>query len=82
MGTDIICGLLWSVVVLFFASLITFAIAYAVPGYAAKSMNGPHATPEVLQRVRAERGLDKPLHVQYERYMRRFLQFDPQQCRR
>ena len=73
MGKYIIRRLLWAVVVLFFVSLITFVIGYAVPGDAAKSMAGPHATPDVLQRVREEKGLDKPLFVQYERYMRDLL---------
>ena len=76
MGKYLVRRLLWSVVVLFFVCLITFVIAYAVPGDAAKSMAGPHATPEVLQRVRAEKGLDKPLYVQYERYMRGLLRGD------
>src|SRR5512140_620502 len=69
MGKYIVRRLLWAVVVLFFVSLITFMIAYAVPGDAAKTMAGPHATPEVLKRVRADKGLDKPLYVQYRIYM-------------
>lgn len=73
MGKYVVRRLLWAVVVLFFVSLITFAIGYAVPGDAAKSMAGPHATPDVLQRVREEKGLDKPLYVQYKRYMSNLL---------
>jgi len=36
----------------------------------------------VSQRVRAVKGLDKPLYMQYECYRRRLLQFDSQQHRR
>ena len=60
MGKYLVRRLLWSVVVLFFVCLITFVIAYAVPGDAAKSMAGPHATPEVLQRVRQEVAVLQP----------------------
>jgi peptide/nickel transport system permease protein len=49
------------VVVLFFVSLITFLLAFAVPGDPAKSIAGTHATPEVLARIRRELGLDLPI---------------------
>jgi len=61
--------LLWMVVVLFFVSLITFLLAFAVPGDPAKSIAGTHATPEVLDRIRRELGLDKPLWTQYGLYL-------------
>jgi len=57
------------VVVLFFVSLITFLLAFAVPGDPAKSIAGTHATPEVLDRIRRELGLDKPLWTQYGLYL-------------
>ena len=51
MGKYVVRRLLWMVVVLFFVSLITFLLAYAVPGDPAKSIAGPHATPETLARI-------------------------------
>jgi hypothetical protein len=57
------------VVVLFFVSIITFLLAFAVPGDPAKSIAGTHATPEVLQRIRTELGLDQPIYVQYGQYL-------------
>jgi peptide/nickel transport system permease protein len=57
------------VVVLFFVSLITFLLAFAVPGDPAKSIAGTHATPEVLDRIRRELGLDLPLWKQYGLYL-------------
>jgi len=76
MGKYIVRRLLWMVVVLFFVSLITFLLAYAVPGDPAKSVGGLHATPDVLDRIRVELGLDKPLWEQYGIYLKSLLQGD------
>ncbi len=76
MGKYIVRRLLWMVVVLFFVSLITFLLAYAVPGDPAKSVGGVHATPDVLERIRVELGLDKPLWEQYGIYLTNLLQGD------
>ena len=65
MGKYIVRRLLWMVVVLFFVSLITFLLAFAVPGDPAKSIAGTHATPEILARIRHTLGLDEPLWKQY-----------------
>ncbi len=69
MGKYIVRRLLWMVVVLFFVSLITFLLAFAVPGDPAKSIAGTHATPEVLDRIRRELGLDQPIWKQYGLYL-------------
>jgi len=69
MGKYVVRRLLWMVVVLFFVSIITFLLAFAVPGDPAKSIAGTHATPEVLQRIRRELGLNLPLWKQYGLYL-------------
>jgi peptide/nickel transport system permease protein len=69
MGKYVVRRLLWMVVVLFFVSLITFLLILAVPGDGAKSMAGPHATPEILARIRHYWGLDKPVWTQYGLYL-------------
>jgi len=69
MGKYIVRRLLWMVVVLFFVSLITFLLAFAVPGDPAKSIAGTHATPEILARIRHTLGLDEPLWKQYGLYL-------------
>ena len=56
MGKYVVRRLLWMVVVLFFVSIITFLLAFAVPGDPAKSIAGTHATPEVLERIRTVAG--------------------------
>ena len=76
MGKYLVRRLLWVVVVLFCVSVITFLIAFAVPGDPAKSIAGVHATPEVLERIRTELGLDKPVYEQYWIYLQNLLQGD------
>ncbi len=76
MGKYLVRRLLWVVVVLFFVSVITFLLAYAVPGDPAKSIAGVHATPEVLERIRDELGLNKPVYEQYWIYITNLLQGD------
>ena len=69
MGKYVARRLLWMVVVLFFVSLITFLLAFAVPGDPAKSIAGTHATPEILAKIRHYYGLDKPIWTQYGIYL-------------
>ena len=69
MGKYIVRRLLWMVVVLFFVSLITFLLAFAVPGDPAKSIAGTHATPEILVKIRHNLGLDLPIYRQYGLYL-------------
>ncbi len=76
MGKYITRRLLWMVVVLFFVSLITFLLAFAVPGDPAKSIAGTHATPEILQRIRHNLGLDLPIWRQYGLYLWHLAQGD------
>ncbi len=57
-------------------SIVTFTVARLVPGDPVKLAAGPRASPEEIQRLREEFGLDKPLVVQYLEYMRGVLQGD------
>ncbi len=69
MSKYVVRRLLWMVVVLFFVSLITFLLFFAVPADPAKSIAGTHATPDVLAKIRHELGLDLPIYRQYAVYM-------------
>lgn len=68
--------LVGAVVVLIGISIITFIIAYAVPGDPARAIVGEKASEEVVKQVRHELGLDQPLHVQYFAYVNRLLHGD------
>ena len=59
--------LLQTVPVLFGVSLLAFAIMHVVPGDPVRLIAGPDAPESVVQRVRAELGLERPLYVQYRR---------------
>jgi peptide/nickel transport system permease protein len=68
-GKYLVRRCLWMVVVLFFVSLITFLLVYAVPANKAKSIAGTKASPEVLARITKEYGFDKPVYEQYGIYV-------------
>ncbi len=55
--------------VLFFVSVIIFALINLVPGDAARLFLGQEATPEALTALRHQLGLDRPPYVQYLRWV-------------
>lgn len=61
--------LLMLVLVLFGLSLITFLMVNLTPVDPVIMWGGEKASPEVLEKVRAEFGLDQPIWVQYIRYI-------------
>src|SRR5208282_4340256 len=62
--------------VLIGTSIITFAIAFVIPADPAVTMAGAKADPQTLATIRHELGLDRPLYVQYARYLDRALHGD------
>ena len=61
----IIRRLLQLFIVLFGVSVITFVMLYVIPGDPARMLAGKNATPEKIQAIRVQKGLDKPVYVQY-----------------
>ena len=59
----------WALVTLWLVVSGSFALAYLLPADPARMVAGPHASPETIARIRVELGLDKPLPVQYARYL-------------
>ena len=55
--------------VLWGMSLVTFSISHVVPVDPAAAAAGMEGSPEVIERIRKELGLDQPLYEQYLRYM-------------
>src|SRR5207247_10034106 len=51
--------------VLFGASLVVFFMMHLTPGDSAQAMLGPLASKELLEELRQELGLNKPVYVQY-----------------
>jgi ABC-type dipeptide/oligopeptide/nickel transport system permease component len=56
--------------VLFGISIVTFLLIHAIPGDPVRTIIGAKATPEVIERVRAEYGLDRPVLVQYGHFLK------------
>lgn len=57
-------------------TIITFTLTYFLPGNPAMVKAGPFATPEYLALMEKEMGLDKPIYVQYWRYLSGVMQGD------
>ena len=76
MGTYIARRLLWTPVLLVIVSFITFALGQFGPGDPIQILMGQHSDPEVVQRIREQRGLDDNIAVQYTRYIGNVFQGD------
>lgn len=68
--------LLYLIPLLIAISLLVFLMIRLIPGDPAQIKLGEKGTEEDLKRMREELGLDKPLHIQYWRYLKRLLQGD------
>ncbi len=64
------------VATLFFVSVLVFVVIRILPGDPALVMLGPEVSPDVVARVRAAMGLDRPIPVQYADWLRRALTGD------
>ena len=58
-----------SAIVLLGLSILIFGISRILPGDPARMSLGPYATQEQVDQLRTEMGLEKPLPVQYGRYL-------------
>jgi peptide/nickel transport system permease protein len=61
--------LLLLVPILLGLSILVFGWIHLLPGSPAEALLGEHATPQAVAQIRHQYGLDKPLYVQYWRYL-------------
>ena len=73
---QVVNRLVLSVPVLVGVLLLGFALLQLVPGDPAVVLAGPTATQEVVDRIRVEMGLDRPVLVQFGGYLGRLVQGD------
>ena len=74
MITYIVRRLLWSVLLLFVISFLTFIIFYILPSAdAATLLAGRQPTPERIAAIEKNLGLDQPWYVQYAKYLERLV---------
>ena len=76
MARYIVNRLTQTVFILIGVSFITFMLLYILPADPAVQIAGRSATPDTVESIRRELGLDKPLFVQYFNYMINLLQGD------
>ncbi len=69
MGPYIVRRLIWLPVILLIVSFITFALGRFGPGDPVEVLMGQHSNPEVVERIREQRGLNDNVFVQYGRYI-------------
>ena len=65
-----------SVFILMGVTMITFALAFLVPADPVRMIAGRNATPTVVENIRHQLGLDRPIPVQYASYLARLAQGD------
>jgi peptide/nickel transport system permease protein len=76
MARFVLRRLLQMIPVLFFVTVIVFALINLVPGDAARLFLGEEAPPDAVAALRRELGLDQPLYVQYARWVGRMARGD------
>jgi peptide/nickel transport system permease protein len=65
----VIRRLLMSIVLIFVSTLTIFVLMSLVPGDAAQTILGENATPQAVEYLRQQLGLDQPLWVQYANWV-------------
>ncbi len=76
MGAYIIRRLAWTPILLLIVALITFLLGTYGPGDPIEILQGQYNNPEVVERIREQRGLDRNVFVQYGVYVKNVLQGD------
>lgn len=67
--------LLWAVVLFIAVTIVTYVIFYVIPANPAQLVAGKSATQEDIERAERFLGTDKPVYVQYLRFLNRLLPF-------
>ncbi len=76
MGAYVIRRLAWTPALLLIVALITFLLGTYGPGDPIEVLQGQYNNPEVVERIREQRGLDRNVFVQYGVYIKNVLQGD------
>lgn len=62
--------------ILFLVSIVVFSLAFAMPGDALSGQIDPTQSPEYIEEMREELGLNDPVHIQYGRWVAGIVQWD------
>ena len=69
----VIRRLLWACVLFLAVTIVTYIIFFIIPADPARAFAGKNPTPEQIIRARAYLGIDKPVYVQYARFVKRLV---------
>jgi peptide/nickel transport system permease protein len=64
---------LWSVVLFLVVTFVTYVIFFLVPAHPERAVAGRNATPADIKRAAHFIGVDRPVYVQYARFLRRLV---------
>ena len=76
MGVQILIRVAWLIVSLIAASILVFAVTNVLPGDVAAVILGTSATPEALDTLRHQLGLDQPAWIRYVQWVAGMLHSD------
>lgn len=68
----------WAAVLIAGVTVVSFAITHLLPGDAARMLVGPQARPADIEHVRTIYALDRPIPVQFARFVRRLVHLGPE----
>lgn len=72
----IVVRILLLIPMLFFLILVVFVLLHVIPGDPIRTMMGPRVPEEVVQNIRHQLGLDKPIPIQFLEYFTHLLHGD------
>jgi peptide/nickel transport system permease protein len=76
MAAHLVQRIVQSLLILLGVSFITYFLLYVLPADPVRQIAGRSATPEVVENIRRQLGLDQPFVVQYGRYLLGLVQGD------
>jgi peptide/nickel transport system permease protein len=75
-GRYVIRRLLWAVVLFLAVTVVTYIIFFIIPADPARKACGQLVTPACIKHTRHYLGLDRPIYIQYLRFLGRLMPFD------
>ena len=69
----IIRRLLWAVVLFLAVTVVTYVIFFIIPADPARAVAGKNPTPAMILSARKYLGIDKPVYIQYLRFLKRLV---------
>lgn len=65
-----------AILILLGVTVVTFALSFLIPADPVRMIAGRSATPETVEAIRQQLGLDQPIYIQYRNYLTGLLQGD------